>query len=70
MAGDSSLFAREDFVEESWRVIQPLLDAPPPIEVYRQGSWGPQAAGALVRGHDGWHDPWLPPSGAPGRVAE
>jgi glucose-6-phosphate 1-dehydrogenase len=60
MAGDPSHFAREDIVEETWRVIQPLLDAPPPVEVYKQGSWGPQAAAALVRGLDGWNDPWLP----------
>jgi glucose-6-phosphate 1-dehydrogenase len=60
MVGDPSHFARWDFVEESWRVIQPLLTEPPPVEVYPQGSWGPRAAGALVRGHDEWHDPWLP----------
>jgi glucose-6-phosphate 1-dehydrogenase len=59
VAGDSSHFAREDIVEETWRVIQPLLDAPPPVELYKQGTWGPQAAEALVRGHDGWHNPWL-----------
>ena len=60
LAGDSSLFAREDFVEETWRVLQPLLDSPPPVEVYKPGTWGPEAAESLVRGHDHWHDPWLP----------
>ena len=60
LVGASSNFAREDFVEESWRVIQPLLESPPPVEVYKQGSWGPQAAETLVRGHPGWHQPWLP----------
>ena len=58
--GDSSHFASEGFVEETWRVIQPLLDAPPPVTAYPQGSWGPQAANGLVRGHDGWREPWLP----------
>ena len=58
--GDSSHFASEDFVEETWRVIQPLLDAPPRVASYPQGSWGPQAANGLVRGHDGWREPWLP----------
>ena len=57
MSGDPTYFAREDFVEEAWRVIQPLLDAPPPVEVYRQGSWGPHGAEALVRGYDDWHEP-------------
>lgn len=58
--GHPGLFAREEFVEESWRVIQPLLDSPSPVEVYKPGSWGPSAADALVRGHNGWRDPWLP----------
>jgi glucose-6-phosphate 1-dehydrogenase len=66
MTGDSSHFAREDFVEESWRVVQPLLDSPPAIEFYSQGSWGPPAAEALVKGRDRWHDPWLPSSSAVG----
>jgi glucose-6-phosphate 1-dehydrogenase len=49
----------QDAVEETWRVVQPLLDAPPPIDVYRQGSWGPTAADQLVSTVGGWHDPWL-----------
>jgi glucose-6-phosphate 1-dehydrogenase len=61
MVGDSSHFARQDAVEETWRVMQPLLDAPPPIEVYEQGSWGPKSADNLVDNDiGGWHDPWLP----------
>jgi glucose-6-phosphate 1-dehydrogenase len=60
MLGDSSHFARQDAVEETWRVVQPLLDAPPPVEIYEQGSWGPTAAGDLVHGVGGWHEPWLP----------
>jgi len=70
MAGDPSHFARDDFVEEAWRVVQPLLDAPPPVEVYEPGSWGPRGAQALVRGHDGWHYPWLPASDQPGGVGK
>jgi glucose-6-phosphate 1-dehydrogenase len=68
MVGDSSHFAREDTVEETWRIVQPLLDAPPPVEVYRQGSWGPTGAEALVRGHEGWHEPWTAAPSEPGRV--
>jgi glucose-6-phosphate 1-dehydrogenase len=60
MAGDSAHFTREDAVEETWRIVQPLLDSPPPVDAYAQQSWGPKAAEALVRGHEGWHDPWLP----------
>ena len=60
MVGDSSHFARQDALEETWRVVQPLLDAPPPVEVYEQGSWGPKSADNLVDDVGGWHDPWLP----------
>ena len=60
MVGDSSHFARQDALEETWRVVQPLLDAPPPVEVYEQGSWGPKSADTLVNNVGGWHDPWLP----------
>jgi glucose-6-phosphate 1-dehydrogenase len=70
MAGDPSHFARDDFVEEAWRVIQPLLDAPPPVQLYKRGSWGPGAANALVRGHDSWREPWLPASGGTGELAK
>ena len=60
MSGDSGRFVRQDTVEETWRVVQPLLDAPPPIHEYDQGSWGPAAAHALVSHYGGWRGPWLP----------
>ena len=59
MRGDSSQFAREDGVEETWRIVQPLLDAPPAVELYAPGSWGPAAANRLVAGCTGWREPWL-----------
>jgi glucose-6-phosphate 1-dehydrogenase len=63
LAGDHSLFTREDAVEETWRVLQPLVDrldnSPEPI-VYPQGSWGPPEAEGLCRGHSSWQQPWLP----------
>jgi glucose-6-phosphate 1-dehydrogenase len=59
MRGDSSQFAREDGVEETWRIVQPLLDAPPPVQPYKPGSWGPSAADKLVAGHPSWRKPWL-----------
>ena len=57
--GDSSQFAREDAVEETWRIVQPLLDAPPAVQPYQPGSWGPPAASKLLAGHPGWREPWL-----------
>ena len=65
LAGDHALFTREDAVEETWRLLQPLLehsgDGPGPAS-YPQGSWGPPEADDLIRGHPPWHQPWLPPS--------
>jgi len=60
MQGDASHFARQDAVEETWRVVQPLLDSPPPVEVYEPGTWGPASASDLTRDYGGWRDPWLP----------
>ena len=59
MRGDSAQFAREDGVEETWRIVQPLLDAPPPVQPYEVGSWGPPAAAKLLSGHPKWREPWL-----------
>jgi len=60
LRGESYHFARQDVVEEMWRVVQPLIDAPPPVETYEPGTWGPEAGDALTRDHGGWRDPWLP----------
>jgi glucose-6-phosphate 1-dehydrogenase len=59
MTGQSARFTRQDGVEEAWRIMQPLLDSPPPVHDYQRGSWGPDAANALMTGHGKWHDPWL-----------
>jgi glucose-6-phosphate 1-dehydrogenase len=59
MVGDSTRFTRQDGVEEAWRIMQPLLDDPPPVERYAPGSWGPEAADKLVAGHGRWHEPWV-----------
>lgn len=40
--GDQTHFGREDSVEESWRIVQPLLENPPPVVPYLRGSWGPE----------------------------
>ena len=59
LVGESIRFTRQDAVEEAWRVMQPLLDAPPPVETYAPGSWGPKSADKLVAGHGRWHGPWI-----------
>ena len=59
MVGEATRFTRQDGVEQTWRIMQPLLDAPPPVHVYAPGSWGPSEADALVKGHSRWHEPWL-----------
>jgi len=60
LRGDHRLFARYDCAEETWRVVQPLLDAPPPVEGYPKGSFGPRGADMIVRGYPPWRRPWLP----------
>jgi glucose-6-phosphate 1-dehydrogenase len=60
MLGDSKRFTRQDSVEETWRIVEPLLDSPPPVQPYEVGSWGPAAADELVAGNGGWHGPWMP----------
>jgi glucose-6-phosphate 1-dehydrogenase len=60
LAGDPGHFAREDMVEETWRIVQPLLDDPPPVEPYQRGGWGPHGATHLTQGFGGWRRPWLP----------
>jgi glucose-6-phosphate 1-dehydrogenase len=59
LVGDSRRFTRQDGIEEAWRVMQPLLDAPPPVHAYGPGSWGPKEAERLVSGYGRWHGPWI-----------
>ena len=56
MTGDSTLFAREDYVEEAWRIVDPALAAATPLQIYEPGSWGP-ADMAAVTPPGGWADP-------------
>jgi glucose-6-phosphate 1-dehydrogenase len=57
LKGDATLFARQDSVEEAWRVVQPVLNATDTPHFYGQGSWGPVAANSLLADQDSWHDP-------------
>ncbi len=60
MVGDSTHFTRQDSVEATWRIVQPLLDSPPPVLAYAKGSWGPAEAERLAGKFGGWHGPWVP----------
>jgi len=60
IAGRTQLFTREDTVEETWRIVQPLLDEPGPVHPYEPGTWGPKQANDLCRGICQWYEPWLP----------
>jgi glucose-6-phosphate 1-dehydrogenase len=57
LRGDQTLFPRWEVIEETWRIVQPLLDAPSPIEPYERGSWGPASADAMAEAHGGWREP-------------
>jgi glucose-6-phosphate 1-dehydrogenase len=57
MDGDPTLFATEEAVEASWRVVDPILDKRTPIVEYEPSTWGPAAANDLVALDGGWHDP-------------
>jgi glucose-6-phosphate 1-dehydrogenase len=57
IAGNLRRFAREDIVEQTWRIVQPALDHPGPVHPYERGSWGPAQANALIGNGSWWHDP-------------
>jgi glucose-6-phosphate 1-dehydrogenase len=57
--GSSQLFTRQDTIEETWRIVQPLLEEPGPVHPYESGTWGPDEADDLIRGVCPWFEPWL-----------
>jgi glucose-6-phosphate 1-dehydrogenase len=57
LRGDSTLFPRWEVIEETWRIVQPLLDSPPELEEYDRGTWGPGDADLLAAEHGGWREP-------------
>jgi glucose-6-phosphate 1-dehydrogenase len=65
LRGDAQHFPNQNAIEETWRIVQPLLDQGNPPEPYKPGTWGPHRASELLHGHGGWRKPWLPeePSG-------
>jgi glucose-6-phosphate 1-dehydrogenase len=58
LAGDSTLFARQDEVEAAWAIVDPVLSTPATtVNEYAPGSWGPKIADNLIAGVCRWHDP-------------
>jgi glucose-6-phosphate 1-dehydrogenase len=57
MRGDPTLFAREDYVEQAWRIVDPVLEKSTPLYEYACGTWGPDEVNRLVAPPGGWHDP-------------
>jgi glucose-6-phosphate 1-dehydrogenase len=59
IVGDASRFTREDVIEETWRIVGPLLDPNTTPDAYSPGTWGPSQADALVKDLGGWRGPWI-----------
>jgi glucose-6-phosphate 1-dehydrogenase len=59
MAGDATLFARQDYVEEAWRIVDPVLNAAGPIYEYEKGAWGPSEVQYTLSPTGGWHNPMM-----------
>jgi glucose-6-phosphate 1-dehydrogenase len=57
MAGDQTLFARQDYVEEAWRIVDPAIQAKLPVYEYQPGTWGPPQVSGSVVPTGGWYDP-------------
>lgn len=57
MRNDTSLFARQDAVEASWQVVDPVLTMKTPLHLYDSASWGPESANAMIEPYGGWQ--WL-----------
>jgi glucose-6-phosphate 1-dehydrogenase len=65
LRGESQLFPNQAAIEETWRIVQPLLDVDGEPDTYKPGTWGPHRASELLHGRGGWRKPWMPedPSG-------
>jgi glucose-6-phosphate 1-dehydrogenase len=59
LRGDPTLFAREDYVEEAWRIVDPILQSAPAVREYEPGTWGPEDAARLIVPQGRWHEPAL-----------
>jgi glucose-6-phosphate 1-dehydrogenase len=68
MAGDATLFARQDAVDAAWEIVEPILGNATPVHEYQPGTWGPPDAARLAADVGGWHQP-APPEAAPASKA-
>src|SRR5437660_566278 len=59
MQGDATLFAREDYVEEAWRIVDPVLKVTSPVHEYEPGTWGPREVDSRVAPPGGWQNPMV-----------
>jgi glucose-6-phosphate 1-dehydrogenase len=59
LEGNSAPFTRQDSVEETWRIMLPLVEHPPPVHSYAPGAWGPNEADGLLAGVGTWRGPWV-----------
>ena len=57
MSGDATLFSREDYVEEAWRIVDPMLKEKTPVYPYQPGTWGPPEVDRLLAPPGGWWNP-------------
>ena len=57
MRGNAARFARQDYVEHAWRIVDPVLGDVVPVHDYEPGTWGPPEARALMALDGGWFDP-------------
>jgi glucose-6-phosphate 1-dehydrogenase len=57
MRGNNELFGREDSIDAQWRIVEPILKNPPAPQEYEPGTWGPEAANALIGADGPWRNP-------------
>jgi glucose-6-phosphate 1-dehydrogenase len=72
MAGDATLFARQDYVEEAWRIVDPVLKRITPVYEYEPATWGPSDVDQRITPEGGWQNPTMaaePASAAAVRAA-
>ena len=62
MRGDASRFARQDYVDQAWRIVDPVLQSEAPLYSYEPGTWGPEESNAILDGRT-WHNPVVSASG-------
>jgi glucose-6-phosphate 1-dehydrogenase len=63
--GDATLFAREDYVEEAWRIVDPVLKVKTPVHEYEPGTWGPNGVDQNPSPPGGWQNPTVTGSVTP-----